>query len=67
MNESFVLSICSEEHFDSWQAKSWWRENEQKIVELYSISQISSSQNQYPSDQEVRQRHKNNLYKKTYY
>lgn len=64
MNQSFVLFICSEELFDSWQAESWWRENEEKIVDLYSISQISSSQNQYPSDQEVRQRHKNNLYKK---
>ncbi|XP_078156095.1 protein Brevis radix-like 1 [Carex rostrata] len=42
----------SEELFDSWQAESWWRENEEKIVDLYSISQISSSQNQYPSDQE---------------
>ncbi|KAJ3689906.1 hypothetical protein LUZ61_019070 [Rhynchospora tenuis] len=42
----------SKELFDAWQAEIWWRENFEKIVGLYSISEISSAQTPSPSDQE---------------
>lgn len=54
MNKSFVISIRSKELFDERQAESWWRENWEKIVGLYSITQISSSQTACLSDQEVK-------------
>ncbi|KAJ3681814.1 hypothetical protein LUZ60_014387 [Juncus effusus] len=42
----------SKEYFDTWAAESWWRENWDRLVGLYTISQISSLQTPYPSDQE---------------
>ncbi|KAJ4730608.1 Protein BREVIS RADIX [Rhynchospora pubera] len=42
----------SKELFDALQAEIWWRTNFEKIVGLYSISEISSAQTPSPSDQE---------------